>query len=260
MIKAQRQRRILEVLRAEGAIEAASLARAKPEVNQVTLRRDIADLAEAGSLRRTHGGAVLPDTVLLRHPATKAQNQDVSCDIEDVDVDVVIVPPIPGRGGDALRRHITQNNILFFVESAPQDGGIYLGPDNRGAGRALGRIAGAQISGEPQPRVLIVSQPELSNTRERVDGLLEELIEVSGWGVDVVSVNGKGSYKVALRVALDTMASELFHVGFGVNDHSAIAIVEASERTEGAQTSPARIGIMPHFPAHDWYRLMIQSM
>lgn len=55
---------------------------------------------------------------------------------------------------------------------------------------------------------------------------------MSGRGVDVVSVNGKGSYKVALRVALDTMASELFHVGFGVNDHSAIAIAEASERTD----------------------------
>ena len=32
-----------------------------PEVSRVTLRRDMAELAEAGALKRTHGGAILPD-------------------------------------------------------------------------------------------------------------------------------------------------------------------------------------------------------
>lgn len=354
MIKAQRQKRILEILKAEGAVQLASLARIMPEVSQVTLRRDIADLAEAGSLRRTHGGATLPDAVLLKHPAATDRHDAATGDIEDVDA--VVVPPIPGRGGDALRRHIADRGIPFLAESAPQDGGIYLGPDNRAAGRDLGRIAGRHIKAVAAPRVLVVGQPELANTRARVDGFLDGLAEVLGHDVDVVSVNGQGAYKSAFRVALDAMASSgPFHMGFGVNDHSAIAIAEAAERAgqdiavfatggenadfvgrlanrkriraiaaffpelvgeqaidillgalsgqqmpETANTPYAildaetlgdyyeradggwqlrpdrrrplpahggglrgrafRIGFMPHFPAHDWYRLMIQSM
>jgi DeoR/GlpR family transcriptional regulator of sugar metabolism len=353
MIKAQRQQRILEVLKAEGAIDVASLARTLPEVSQVTLRRDIADLAEAGSLRRTHGGAVLPDAVLLKYPVEVDSKNSKADDIEGIDA--VIVPPIPGRGGDALRRHIAERAIPFLAESAAQEGGVYLGPDNMAAGRDLGRIAGGQIRDEPRPRVLVVGQPDLPNTSQRVEGFLEGLKEVLGDNVDVVSVNGQGSYKAALRVALDAMASEPFDVGFGVNDHSAIAIAEAAERIDqdiavyatggenadfvgrlanrrriraiaaffpelvgehaidilwgalkGCQMPEAvitpytildadtlgehyevhengwqlksirrvplpsqdnavrsaklRIGFIPHFPAHDWYRLMIHSM
>ncbi|MCR9138941.1 MAG: substrate-binding domain-containing protein [Alphaproteobacteria bacterium] len=231
MIKAQRQQRVLEVLRAEGAVDVASLARIMPEVSQVTLRRDVAELAEAGSLRRTHGGAVLPDAVLVRHPATQSQQSGSSGDISDFDA--VILPPIPGRGGDALRRHITDRGIPFLAESAPQDGGNYLGPDNASAGRDLGRMAGAELQQFAHPRVLVIGHPELSNTRERVDGFLEGLRDGLGRDCDVVSVNGQGSYKTALRVALDAMASSgPFQAAFGVNDHSAIAIAEAAARGE----------------------------
>ena len=353
MIKAQRQQRILEVLKAEGAVDVASLQRIMPEVSQVTLRRDIADLAEAGSLRRTHGGAVLPDAVLLKYPGADTNNASAAGDIADVDA--VIVPPIPGRGGDALRRHIKELGIPFLAESAPQDGGIYLGPDNWAAGRDLGRIAGKGLRDAENPRVLIVGQPELANTRERVEGFVGGLTEVAGGKPEIVAVNGQGTYKVALRVAQDAFASSgPFDIGFGVNDHSAIAIAEAAARSDSdiavfatggesadfvgrlsnrrriqaiaaffpelvgeqavdlmaaaiagqpmpdiASTPYAildadtledyyekqghgwqlkssrraplpkaaatnikkrRIGFMPHFPAHDWYRLMIQSM
>ena len=353
MIKAQRQQRILEVLKAEGAVDVASLQRIMPEVSQVTLRRDIADLAEAGSLRRTHGGAVLPDAVLLKYPGADTNNASAAGDIADVDA--VIVPPIPGRGGDALRRHIKERGIPFLAESAPQDGGIYLGPDNWAAGRDLGRIAGKGLRDAENPRVLIVGQPELANTRDRVEGFVEGLTEVIGGKPDIVAVNGQGTYKVALRVAQDAFASSgPFDIGFGVNDHSAIAIAEAADKSDSdiavfatggesadfvgrlsnrrriqaiaaffpelvgeqavdlmaaavagqpmpdiASTQYAildadtledyyekqghgwqlktsrrtpmpkasrtniakrRIGFMPHFPAHDWYRLMIQSM
>ena len=354
MIKAQRQQRILEVLRANGAVDIGSLARMMPEVSHVTLRRDIAELAEAGSLRRTHGGAVLPDAVLLKYPAARALPGAPSSDIGDLDA--VIVPPIPGRGGHALRRHIAERGIPFLAESAPQEGGIYLGPDNAAAGRDLGRIAGTELARHRAPRVLIVGQPDLANTRDRVAGFREGLAEVLGERAEIVTVNGQGSYKIALRVAQDAMASPgAFDAGFGVNDHSAIAIAEAAARMDqniavyatGGESAefvgrlanrrriraiaaffpelvgekaidtivaamdgapltaldptgyaildagnlgeyyeelgngwqlkrsrrtllPAsarrssgatrKIGFMPHYPAHDWYRLMIQSM
>ena len=354
MIKAQRKQRILEVLKAEGAVDVASLQHIMPEVSQVTLRRDIAELAETGSLRRTHGGAVQPDAVLLKFPVVESNNESATGYIADIDA--VIVPPVPGRGGDALRRHIIDRGIPFLAESAPQDGGVYLGPDNRTAGRDLGRIAGKEVLAIKIPRVLIAGQPGLQNTRDRVEGFIDGLTEVIGGRAEVVTVNGQGTYNVALRVAQDAFASSgSFDVGFGVNDHSAIAIAEAAARSDydiavyatggesadfvgrlsnrrriraiaaffpelvgeqaidimvaaiagqpmpniactsyaildadtlgdyyeqkhhGWQLKPSRriplpkgvlttqvakhkIGFMPHFPAHDWYRLLIQSM
>lgn len=231
MIKAQRQQRILEVLNAERAITVAALARLLPEVSQVTLRRDIAELADAGALRRTHGGAVLPDSELVKRPAAPTDLAGAEGDLEYLDA--VIVPPIPGRGGIALRRHIAKRDMPYLAESAPQDGGIYLGPDNKAAGRELGQVAGRKLNHLPHARVLVIGQPELPNTRKRVDGFIEGLRDTLGDSVAITTVNGQGSYKVALRVALDAMASSPpFHAGFGVNDHSAIALAEAAARSD----------------------------
>ncbi len=66
MIKHRRHRRILEVVQTDGAADVSVRARLMPEVARVTLRRDIAELAEAGELKRPHGGAVLPDAAVLR--------------------------------------------------------------------------------------------------------------------------------------------------------------------------------------------------
>lgn len=259
MIKAQRQHRILEVLKAEGTVELASLAQIMPEVSQVTLRRDIAELAEVGSLRRTHGGAVLPDAVLVKNPSTAVQEPTSVDDIGELDA--VIVPPIPGRGGDALRRHIKERGIPFLAESAPQDGGVYLGPDNMAAGRDLGRIAGQRLRDEGGKRVLVVGHPELPNTRARVKGFVEGLRDVIGGDADIVTVNGQGSYKAALRVALDAMAaSEPFQVGFGVNDHSAIAIAEAAARSDQEIAVYATGGESPEFVARLANRRRIKAI
>jgi DeoR/GlpR family transcriptional regulator of sugar metabolism len=227
MLKAQRQHRILEILNAEGAVTIAKLAVTMPEVSQVTLRRDLSDLAEAGSLRRTHGGAVLPDAQLLKQPGAVVEQVNTTDEIDDLDA--VILPPIPGRGGDALRRHIAQRGIPFLAESAPQKDGVYLGPDNFAAGYELGCRAASYAPKECIPRVLVVGHPELENTRERVLGFLQGIKVTLRRPCEIVSVNGRGAYKTALRVASDAIASSgPFDVALGVNDHSAIAIAEAA--------------------------------
>lgn len=353
MIKDRRHQRILSILASDGAVEISELARTMPEVSQVTLRRDIAELAEAGALKRTHGGAVLPDATVLRRPSAVPQTEISGIDA----LDAVILPPVPGRGGDALRRHIARRGIPFLAESAPQAGGVYLGPNNWAAGHALGRLAGAGES-RGTVRVLIIGQPELENTRARVAGFEAGLRDTFSGDVQITSINGQGSYRVALRVARDALASsEPFDIAFAVNDHAAVAAAEAAARLgsefalyatggenpdfvarvadagllravaaffpevvgacavdrlalalaekaepDGAETpyaiitaktlshyyehtpsgwrlrgdrrqemlgeaAPraigsrrARIGFMPHFPAHDWYRAMFQAM
>lgn len=234
MIKEQRQKRILSILTAEGAVEIAELARIMPEVSRVTLRRDITELAEEGALRRTHGGAVLPDAVVLRHPAAQDAKLAESPDAFAVEkLDAVILPPISGRGGDALRRHIARRGIPFLAESAPQQGGRYLGPDNLQAGRELGRLAGRDAAGAEELRVLIVGHPELANTRDRVAGFESGLRDAFGGNLKMVTVNGQGSYRVATRVVADAMASsDHFDIVFAVNDHSAIAAAEVAESAD----------------------------
>ncbi|GHS84981.1 DeoR family transcriptional regulator [Actinomycetota bacterium] len=60
MLASQRQDRILADVRALGAVRVADLVE-QLDVSDMTVRRDIAELARAGLVRRVHGGAVAPD-------------------------------------------------------------------------------------------------------------------------------------------------------------------------------------------------------
>ncbi|WP_136519287.1 DeoR/GlpR family DNA-binding transcription regulator [Cellulomonas telluris] len=61
MLASQRQERILARVRTHGAVRVADLV-AQLDVSDMTVRRDIAELARAGLVRRVHGGAVAADT------------------------------------------------------------------------------------------------------------------------------------------------------------------------------------------------------
>jgi DeoR/GlpR family transcriptional regulator of sugar metabolism len=55
-----RQQRIVELVRESGSVTVAALER-EFGVSSATARRDLAELERQGKIRRTHGGAVLPD-------------------------------------------------------------------------------------------------------------------------------------------------------------------------------------------------------
>jgi DeoR/GlpR family transcriptional regulator of sugar metabolism len=73
VLKEERQRRILDVLAAEGRLVAADLP-GRLDVSGYTVRRDLEELAEAGLLRRVHGGAVPRSPVA----ATYAEREEQS--------------------------------------------------------------------------------------------------------------------------------------------------------------------------------------
>ena len=62
VLASQRQERILVAVRAHGAARVADLVESL-DVSDMTVRRDIAELARAGLVRRVHGGAVAPDAL-----------------------------------------------------------------------------------------------------------------------------------------------------------------------------------------------------
>ncbi|MDL2398128.1 substrate-binding domain-containing protein [Rhizobium mayense] len=230
MIKEQRHARILSILRRQGVVSMEELCQSMPGVAAVTIRRDLAQLDELGALRRRHGGAVLPDDALVRAngilPGTELSPLESDLD----SLNAVILPPIIGRGSNVLRREIVRRGIPFIAESAAQEGGAYLGPDNFTAGVELGRLAATEMAGK-SVSMLLIGVAELPNTRERVAGFEAGLAEGGLRPAAVHRVNGQGSYRIGLRVAHDAFAAdEAINLVFAVNDHAAIAGIEAAER------------------------------
>lgn len=236
MIKERRQKRIVSLLQRDGLVDINDLARLMPEVSRVTLRRDIAELADAGALKRTHGGAVRADQDVLMAPAVTQASIDSHPSSAPsfglATMDAVILPPLDGRGSEALRRQLVRRQLPFLAESAPQAGGVYLGPDNYKAGFALGQRAGDdhRAQGAAEATLLLICQRELANTRARAEGFADGFAERFGGAVTIIRTNGKGVYKAALRVATDALkANDGVTLAFGVNDHTALAALDAAE-------------------------------
>ena len=73
MISSQRQHLILSRLRTRGAVRITALSK-ELGVSAMTIRRDIAELADKGLLKRVHGGAVTTST-LLSEPLFSVKSQ-----------------------------------------------------------------------------------------------------------------------------------------------------------------------------------------
>jgi hypothetical protein len=88
--------------------------------------------------------------------------------------DALILPPVKGAWGHTLRQQAIRRGALLIAESAPQVGGVYLGPRNFERSQALGRFA-AEQSAERGGRaeVLLVALEGLQNTRDRLEGFRE---------------------------------------------------------------------------------------
>jgi DeoR family transcriptional regulator, fructose operon transcriptional repressor len=92
MLKSQRHERILDQLRAEGAVQVSALAAAW-KVDPVTIRRDLAQLEQEGRLRRVHGGAVLREIAAAREVAAG----------------------LVGRIAEAAARAIPEGSVVFLA-------------------------------------------------------------------------------------------------------------------------------------------------
>jgi DeoR/GlpR family transcriptional regulator of sugar metabolism len=226
MIKIERETRILEILNDVGIASIHDLTERLGAVSAVTVRRDVARLAARGALRRSHGG------VSRIEPATETA-MDGAAEIDPAieDTDAIVLPPLEGKGAETLRLMARRRAIPFLAESAPQTGGVYLGADNLAAGRELGKVAAAFLGEAESAKILIVSLESLPNTRTRCDGFLEGFKENFDGDVRYWRVDGRGIFKYALRASLDALqAHPDINVLFGVNDHSILAAIEASDR------------------------------
>lgn len=241
MIKSDRHARIMSILQESEALSVHDLARRLGRVSSVTVRRDVAELATKGLLQRTHGSVARLDGNVGQGVAEEAQPS-----IEDQigDVDAIVLPPIEGRGADTLRGMARRRRIPFLAESSEQEGGVYVGPDNFAVGRELGNRAGRMLSGAIQAaRILLVSLERLPNTRSRCDGFLKGFAETFKGPVESWRVDGRGRFRDAFNVSLDAFTVHPgINVAFGVNDHSILAALEASDRSSVGELNGFSVG------------------
>jgi len=225
MIAGEREAAILELLQERGVISLQTLLERCAGVSAVTIRRDLARLESQGKLQRTHGGAVQvkasPSGVA---PAAPDEAQRL--------FDGLVLPPVSGRWAHTLRQQAMRRGLPFLAESAPQVGGIYLGPTNYEAARGLGRRAGRE-HGERSAtaELLLVALEALPNTRERVEGFLAGFTETFPGKLIAHRVDGRGIFKEAMRQTMDAFRTRpTIDVVFGVNDHTILGALEVARQ------------------------------
>lgn len=229
MMKDARHARILELLEQCDELTLGEIARRLGRVSEVTVRRDVAELAELGRLERRRGGASrLGRPEKPEGPETTGS--PVPSEIEDVDA--LILPPIDGRGADTLRMLARRRRIPFLAELSPQDFGAYLGPDNFRAGRDLGNRAGRSLNDViDRASLLMISIGQLPNTRARCEGFERGFRETFRGGFVHRQIDSRGSYRIAFEGAMDALqVHPEVNIIFGVNDHSILAGLDAADR------------------------------
>jgi DeoR/GlpR family transcriptional regulator of sugar metabolism len=122
-LKEERHRLILDAIEADGRVTVSGLSR-KLDVSEVTVRRDLQDLASRGLLQRSHGGAVLPNAaspeppVLQRITETQAYKAQIGRAAADLIPDGSSVFIGSGTTTAQVARHLAGRKSLTVITNA----------------------------------------------------------------------------------------------------------------------------------------------
>ncbi len=223
MIAKEREELILGLLSEQAVVSMRAIMARCGGVSVVTLRRDLSRLEGLGKLSRTRGGAMGRARAAATSPGSR---EDLPTDF-----DALILPPVKGQWAHTLRQQVARRRAVLIAESAPQVGGIYLGPRNLEGARALGGFAGReQRAARDRAEVLLIAQDGLPNTRERVEGFRAGFAEAFPGETVFHRVDGRGLLREVVRQATDAFAAHPgINVVFGVNDHTILGALEVAE-------------------------------
>jgi ABC-type sugar transport system substrate-binding protein len=214
------------------------------EANYAVIGKDDDFARHLTEVATNEGGA------LILERKAKARRNSVRRDEGPVDADRVeerayglVLPPVSGRWAHTLRQQAMRRGVPFLAESAPQVGGVYLGPINHGASRELGMRAGKEHGGRsPTAELLLVALEALPNTRERVEGFLAGFTETFPGRLISHRVDGRGIFKEAMRQTREAFRTRTtIDVVFGVNDHTILGALEVA-RQLGAPVAGYSVG------------------
>lgn len=236
MIKSERERIILRLLEERGVVSLRLIESNCPGTSPVSLRRDLVRLERDGRLRRRHGGAE-------RIEPSAARPAPAQTTFASEDFDALVLPPVKGQWAHTLRQQAMRRGTTLIAESAPQIGGIYLGPPNHEAAYRLGRFAGEQQAAILQrAELLLVALGGGGNTRDRVEGFRTGFRETFSGDIVVHEIDGRGLLKEVVRQASDSFSAHPgINVVFGLNDHTILGTLDVAERL-GLEVSGYSVG------------------
>jgi DeoR/GlpR family transcriptional regulator of sugar metabolism len=227
MLLSKREKQIIEIVNKNGGYGVRELA-LHFDVTEVTIRRDLRKLEEHRLLQRLHGGAVPLEDVEENGTLLRGSADDLESNSEDA----LILAPVQNRASHTLRERTLRNQTPFLAESCPQEGAIYLGPDNFQAGYALGCWTGEYFREKSAldsiAYVLDISEYDLPNTRERSEGFAQGIRTILADRVVLHSIDGGGMYVEAYQIASDALKlNQKTNIIFGINDDSVLAGIQA---------------------------------
>ncbi len=229
-----REKEIVQIINSGGGSAVKYLAE-RFDVTEATIRRDLRKLEDLQLLERTHGGAI-PTGTSLGMLQQQLEDSGMSA------TDALILAPVQNNASHTLRERTLRKNIPFLAESCPQDGAIYLGPDNYEAAFLLGQWTGEHFLSrwgqDAQGHLLDITQDKFPNTRERSRGFKEGIASVMGAQIQVESIDGGGLYSNIYQVTTDAL--QLFpetNMLFGINDDSILAGIQAYLDSTGIRIS-----------------------
>ncbi len=200
------------------------------EVTEMTIRRDLERLNEAGRIRRIFGGAVAIQEEALPLPDTPEKNTgDHSEGLLPGRADVMIVASHNSRLEGLLPESV-KKSIPIVAESQPVDGTVTcVAVDNFQAGQALGLWAAQYIkdcfAGKAQVLDLTYHLP---NTQARSRGFWEGLHGQLPEARLVLSLDAQSRYATAYQLTRDAMVVHPYvNVIFCVNDTMAWGAINA---------------------------------
>ena len=122
-VKSKRQQHILEAIREDQHVTVSTLSE-RFSVSEVTVRRDLSELDQAGSLRRVHGGAVAPEVGVPEPPVLQRIREQEAAKDAIGQVAAKLVPEgstlFLGSGSTTayVARHLTGHKGLTVITNA----------------------------------------------------------------------------------------------------------------------------------------------
>lgn len=117
MLPLQRQQLILEWVRRHGSARVADLGD-EFDVSDMTIRRDLATLAEQGLLRKTHGGAIIAEPPSTDEPGFRAKSSRLQS--EKMAIAAAVAQRVSPGDAVALSAGTTTHAVAFSLVDIPR--------------------------------------------------------------------------------------------------------------------------------------------
>lgn len=214
-------------------------------VSEVTIRRDLQLLDEAGRIQRTYGGAVSLRTKIAPAEDTNGDRSTAKPASTLADrFDVLITTSLDPKY-DALLPDISRKTVALIAESLPiANARTTVAVDNYEAGLTIGRWAGQYTLDHFGGRAHVLDLTyHLPNTQARSVGFLDGLREILSSTPEVVSLNPPSRVESAYQLTRDALTAHRdINLIFAINDTNAWGAITACK---DLKIDPNAVAVIP---------------